>query len=418
MLWGITIVSAPYLQAAEEDAHFFGDFFTSVEWHGYGELRAGCRTRKDPHEKSISVMESRLQSDLSAYNEWADFKYKADVWLDGVTEEGEYDTREAWIFSRPAAFLDIKIGRQILTWGTGDLVFLNDLFPKDWQSFFIGRDADYLKAPSDAAKVSVFTDGVNMDLIYTPQFDSDRYVNGTYLSYWTDARRGRAGQDERVSADKPDRWFRDDEMALRLYRNIHNYEYALYGYWGFWKKPAGQSVSGTATFPRLNVYGASVRGQVGAGIGNMELAWYLSADDCSGSDPLIDNSEMRYLIGYSQEIGKDFTASLQYYAEHMLDYDDYREHPVDGASCRDRFRQVITLQLTRLLMNQNLELSLSSYYSPSDQDAYLRPKVHYKYSDRLSLEAGANVFVGEHPHTFFAQFEDNTNIYTAVRYDF
>ncbi|MFW6031595.1 MAG: hypothetical protein ACOC9T_03300, partial [Myxococcota bacterium] len=32
--------------------------------------------------------------------------------------------------------------------GTGDLVFLNDLFPKDWRSFLLGRDLDYLKAPS------------------------------------------------------------------------------------------------------------------------------------------------------------------------------------------------------------------------------------------------------------------------------
>jgi hypothetical protein len=85
---------------------------------------------------------------------------------------------------------------------------------------------------------------------------------------------------------------------------------------------------------------------------------------------------------------------------------------------RDRHRHVITLLLTRLLMNQNLELTLSSYYSPSDRDAYLRPHVLYKYSDRVTLETGANIFFGETPRTFFAQFEDNTNIYSAVRYSF
>ena len=129
-------------------------------------------------------MESRLQAELSTHTEWLEFKYKGDVWGDGITERGEYDTRETWVFLRPADFLDIKIGRQILTWGTGELVFLNDLFPKDWRSFFIGRDPEYLKAPSDAAKFSFFTGLANLDVVYTPRFDPDRFVTGEYLSYW------------------------------------------------------------------------------------------------------------------------------------------------------------------------------------------------------------------------------------------
>jgi hypothetical protein len=46
------------------------------------------------------------------------------------------------------------------------------------------------------------------------------------------------------------------------------------------------------------------------------------------------------------------------------------------------------------------------------------PKVQYKATDNLLLEAGSNIFFGDHPHTFFAQFENNTSIYTAVRYSF
>ena len=182
------------------------------------------------------------------------------MWGDGVTEKGEYDTREAWIFTRPTDFLDIKIGRQVLTWGTGDLVFLNDLFPKDWQSYFIGRDKEYLKAPSGAAKISFFTDPANIDVVYTPKFDSDRFITGRYVSYWNGSRERLAGRDEMVTSDTPDQWFKDDEIAVRIYRNIRNYELAIYGYWGFWKRPGGQTPSGTAIFPKLNVYGARCAG--------------------------------------------------------------------------------------------------------------------------------------------------------------
>ena len=79
---------------------------------------------------------------------------------------------------------------------------------------------------------------------------------------------------------------------------------------------------------------------------------------------------------------------------------------------------MVTLRLTKRLLNQNLKLSLFVYYSPSDRDAHFRPKVHYKISDYWSAEVGGNVFVGRHDHTFFGQFEKNTNAYVGVRWSF
>ncbi len=416
-LFIVLMFPVPPVHAAEAYKNPFLDQLPPLEIHGFLELRAGCRMQNDPYEKDASVMEVRLQAELFTYTDWAEFKYKGDVWGDGVTEEGKYDTREAWMFSRPFDFMDIKIGRQVLTWGTGDLVFLNDMFPKDWQSYFIGRDKEYLKAPSDAAKVSLFAGPINIDVVYTPRFDADRYITGEYVSYWND-RLGRcAGRDAIVTADRPDHWFRDEEIAVRIYQNISNYELALYGYHGFWKRPGGQTPSGVDIFPDLNVYGFSARGQIGPGIGNIEYAYYQSVDDESGSNPLVNNSEMRYLVGYTQDLARDFNASLQYYIEYMLDYSNYMTH-LSGGPARDHDRHVITLQLTKLLMNQNLELSLSSYYSPSDRDAYLRPNIRYKYTDKITLVTGANIFSGEESHTFWGQFENNTNIYTAIRYSF
>ena len=413
----VTVLGVQYSHATEETKPSVFEQFSPPEIHGFYEVRAGYRTRKDPYEKDMSIMETRLQLDVSTYNDWADFKLKGDFYGDMITEQGDFDMREAWFFTRPTDFMDVKIGRQILTWGTGDLLFLNDLFPKDWQSFFIGRDTDYLKAPSDAAKFSFFSDIANVDVVYTPQFDSDRYITGEYISYWNGNLGRHAGRDAIVHTDKPDRWFQDDEIAVRVYKNVSNYELALYGYRGFWKSPGGQTPTGQAIFPDLSVYGASARGQIGKGIGNIELAYYQSDDDENGSDPLVNNSEMRYLVGYSQEIGRDFTAGMQYYLEQMLDYGAYKDNLPAGPA-RDRDRHVVTLRLTKLLMNQNLRLSVFGYYSPSDKDAYLRPNIHYKASDNLALEAGANVFFGDYPNTFFAQFENNTNIYTAIRYSF
>jgi len=392
-----------------------------TEYHGFYELRGGYRLQNDPYEKDMSIMEGRYQFDLFSFRDWGDIKVKGDFYGDLVEEQGVFDLREANIFTRPTDTMDLKFGRQVLTWGTGDLLFINDLFPKDWQSFFIGRDVEYLKAPSDAVKVSLFSDEINLDVTYTPEFDSDRFISGERLSYWNPlADGGRlAGEDRTLSVERRREFFEEDEVALRLYRNISNYELAFYGYWGYWKSPGGfNETMDAAVFPELYVYGTSLRGTVGKGIGNIEIGYYDSVDDRGGDDFLINNSEMRYLLGYTQEIGMDFTAGVQYYVEQMLDYGSYENALPAGMPTRDEFRHVTTLRLTKLLMNQNLTLSLFTYYSPSDEDVYMRPIANYKASDRLSLELGSNIFFGDDDYTFFNQFQNNTNLYTAVRYSF
>jgi len=414
-------VTLPTTAVASDEETDSGKSFLSdlpIEKHGFYEMRGGYRLQNDKYEKDMSIMENRFQLDLFSYLDWGDFKFKGDFIGDLVTEQGHFDLREINIFARPLDFMDVKVGRQILTWGTGDLVFINDMFPKDWQSFFIGRDTEYLKAPSDAAKISLFSDRVNIDIVYTPKFDPDRFINGQRISYWNQNLFRLAGQDAIVHTNRPDRWFRDSEFAARLYKNIKNYELALYGYHGYWKSPAGQDVTmSQALFPDLNVYGASARGAVGKGIGNLEIGYYESADDRSGNNPFINNSEMRYLAGYTQEIGRDFTMGLQYYVEQMLNFTRYRRNRMSGPS-RDQYRHLITLRLTKLLMNQNLRCSLFTYYSPSDKDVYMRPNINYKVNDNMAIEFGSNIFFGDYPNTFFGQFRKNTNVYTGLRYSF
>jgi hypothetical protein len=398
------------------------------ELSGFWEARLGTRTQEDRYEKDVSIGETRVQLRTERYWENITAKVTADLLYDPVLdchtvylEEGRgfIDLREANLVLTPANFMDVKAGRQILTWGTGDLIFINDLFPKDWNSFFIGRNKEYLKAPSDAVKVSVFSDLANLNVVYTPRFDSDRFIDGRRVSYHNSALGRLAGRDAIVQVDRPEDWLKDDEIAVRLYPNMEGYELAAYAYRGFWKSPAGTDpLSGKATFPSLSVYGASVRGGILKGIGTVEFGYYDSEDDRSGDDPLIHNSEFRFLVGYEQEVAKDFTVGVQYYLEHMMEHDDYRRTLAAGIPRADENRHVFTMRLTRLLMNQNLKLSLFTYYSPSDSDAYLRPNIQYRIGDHWAAEIGGNVFIGEDDHTFFGQFQKNSNVYGGVRYSF
>lgn len=390
------------------------------DWlHGYWETRAGIRTQQDPEQPSdASIAEMRLQLETKRSWERAIFEFRGDVYTDAIREDAEFDLRQLRLSFTPIKQIDIRIGRQPLTWGTGDLLFINDLFPKDWQSFFLGRDVEYLKAPSDAVRIGWFPGPVNVDVVYTPQFDPDRFIRGDRISYYNPLF-GPSGKDRPVNAGVPDRWFTDDEKALRIYRKFGTYEYALYGYSGFWKSPAGQRLFPfEVTFPRLNVYGASARGPLGKGILSIEVGYYDSREDKSGGKIHVNNSEFRFLIGYEQELAKEFTGGIQYYVEHMMDYDAYRSTIFKFLASRDENRHVVTLRLTKLLMSQDLTLSLFTYYSPSDQDAYFRPHAEYKVNNHWTVSAGGNFFLGESNRTFFGQFENNSNVYAAARYSF
>jgi hypothetical protein len=403
-------------------------FYFPFDLNGFWEIREGTRTQNDPYQKDSSLGETRLQLEMQKNIKNYLITIISDFIYDHVydhhtvhLEEGDgfIDLREINILFEPLEFMDIKLGRQILTWGTGDMLFLNDLFPKDWKSFFIGRDVEYLKAPSDTLKMGLFTKVIDIDIVYTPRFDPDRFIEGKRISYWNNSIGRLAGRDKEVAVIKPDEWFDDSEVALRFSRNIKGYELSVYYYYGFWKSPEGLDLTtGKAIFPDLSVYGASIRGNCYNGIGNLEFAYYSSLDDQNGNNPFIKNSEFRSLIGYEQEIAHDFTLGFQYYLEYMMDYHAYVRTFPNSSIKVDKDRHVITLRLTKVLMNQNLTLSIFSYYSPSDQDAYLRPRIHYKIDDHWSVEAGGNIFFGEEEYTFFGQLENNSNLYMGLRYSF
>ena len=394
---------------------------------GFVEARGGTWLHTNGDQRDGSVGEQRAQVGLEAVTDGWTARLTLDVISDAVAREqridlerglGFIDLREANVSFSPTDTIDVRLGRQVLTWGTGDLVFINDLFPKDYPSFFLGRDVEYLKAPSDALRVSAFHEFANVDVVYTPNFDPDRSIDGSRVSYYSPALDAVVGNSAIVASDRPSSWFDDDEWAVRIHRRFDATEVALYGYLGRWKSPVGfDPAANRAIHPRLAVTGASVRRPVVGGIGNVEVGFYDSLDDRDGDDPNIPNGQLRGLIGFEREIGTDRTLGVQASLEHRLDHSAYRRALPSGQPRGDRDRVVLTARLTQLLLAQNLELSLFAFVSPTDDDAYLRPRASYAIDDHWSVEVGGNVFLGRDT-TFFGQFEESSNVYFAVRYGF
>ncbi|SRR6056297_164278 len=395
---------------------------------GFWDVRAGVRLREDPNQRATSLGETRLQLSRDRYAGDAVFRVTADLVYDNVADShklqpeqgrGWLDLREMYVGSPLGDSLDARVGRQVLTWGVGDLLFLNDLFPKDWNSFFSGRDVEYLKAPSDAVRIAYFGQAFNLDVVYTPKFDPDRFIDNRRLSFF-DPRVGRVvGRDVVFKPQRPSDWFGDDEWAFRLHRIIGGWELAGYGYRGFWKSPEGfDPASGQPLFPRLAAWGGSIRGPVHTGILSAETSWYRSRDDLSGKNPFLPNSQFRFLLGYEQEVVSNFTIGGQYYLERTLDFDALQANQPPDFPAPDENRHLFTLRATVLTHSQNVTWSLFTFASPSDDDAYIRGSWEWKATDSWALSAGFNLFEGRSRETFFGQFESNSNVYAGLRYGF
>jgi len=344
--------------------------------------------------------------------------FKGDVFHDAVANRFDGTVREGYL-DYSQAWLDFRLGRQIVTWGVGDLLFINDVFPKDWNAFFSGRPLEYLKLGVDAAKLHVATPALNAELVVIPFFRPDNLPSADRFSFFD------------PFAELPHRTLREPastagnvEFALRLYRRIFGSDASLYAYRGYWRQPSFRPDQFPSPaqlrgfYPRLRVYGASAQRNVGAGLLSLEAGYYDSKDDRSGADPAIPNSQFRTLVGYQRQLASELTIGGQYYTESLMDYETYKASVLAEFPRQDRTRHLLTLRLTQFLKYQTWKLSLFTFYSPSDQDLLLIPEAWHALSDRLSVAVGGTVFGGQRPDTFFGQFDRNDNVYIVVRFDF
>lgn len=397
--------------------------------HGFAEFAYGPKVNDDNTKRDdFNLFEQRLQLKTKYLFEGNGFltrkdsslNFKGDFTVDEYfSGKTDFDLRE-WDFSTtPYGWLDLKAGRQILTWGTGDYLFVNDLFPKDYVSFFIGRDDEYLKKSSDALKMSFYPRPANIDFVIS-RFEPNTTSKGDRLSFFDSFQGGIAGVNSDRDLLEPPLQLSNLEYALRIYRNFESNECAFYYFRGFDKNPTSykDEAARQLFYPRLDVYGTSLRGPALAGIGNMELGYYNSREDSEGSNRLIANSLFKVLTGYEKDFGNDFKVGFQYLYEQTLNYDNYSENLLPTDFIFDESRHLLTQRITKLYKNQTIAVSLFNFYSPSSKDGYVRPTVSYNISDQWRATLGANLPWGEDDLTEFGQMKRNKNVYVRFRYSF
>ena len=370
-------------------------------------------TGQNPDGRHYKWLEERAQLKLDATEgDWR-LLAKGDLAYDHLGRQDESELREGYI-DYAGDNWDLRLGRQIITWGLGDLVFVNDFFPKDHEALFAGRPLEYLKRGVDALKLGAYPGFASFELVLAPDFRESRIP---------DANRFRLYDPMPAVVNRETVKPGQGEVGLRAYRDITGYDAALYLYRGFHHTPSMRPDSMTAPtkityfYPGLAIYGASLSGRAGEGVLSLEAAYYDSREDRAGSDFAVPNSQTRLLAGYQIQPMEDVSLGFQYYAEIMHKYDAYLAALPAGFPADKRWSHTVTARLTQFFLHQTLRLSAYTSYNTGNGDHFVNPELRYSFTDKVWGAAGANLFGGK-PWGQFGQLARDDNVYLQVRYEF
>jgi len=394
-------------------------FASDVSLHGFIQGNYSLNTAGDnPDGKNFKWSEERIQVKVEAAADPLRLFIKGDTFHDNIDKHSMLELREGYADYTSEKW-DARIGRQVITWGVGDLLFINDIFPKDYEAFFSGRPLEYLKKGVDGAKVGVYPGFVSVEFFTVPYFEPNKYPDSK--RFWLfDPMSGITNRE----TQNPYTDLHKAETALRIYRDMTGFDTSLYYYHGYSRQPSMMPdnllapTKLTLFYPALSVYGASLQGRALDGVLSLEGGYYDSRQDKNGANPMIPNSQTRYLFGYQRQLWEDFIIGLQYYGEYMRDYSAYVQNLPAGFPQERRLHQIASLRLTQFLIHQTLRLSFFAFSGLSDGDYLMNPEAKYNLTDAVWLAVGGNIFGGGKPWSQFGQLVKDDNVYTQMRYEF
>ncbi len=408
------------LLATSTSAEVYIDGFSEVTHALRVERNVALDGGKSFQNRDYPRGDARTQLRLSGSSDREEFFIRMDFLSDyALKKDVSIEIREAYLKLYVAKWMDVKVGRQVATWGTGDLVFVNDLFAKDWVAFFTGQELSYLKRPQDLARLSFFKGGTTFEFLVAPNYTMDNLPTGERLSTFNPFLGRTVGAIDAPGVVEPANTLGNAELFARISGYRGSAEWALYAYRGFYGQPLGATADTMLFAPRMSSIGASLRSSVKGVLVNLEGALYNSESDSKGTNPSLPNTSIRGLFGAEKSLGNDLSVSGQWIGDLITDYDAFAAAFVNnGGSVPDELRHTVTIRISKLLWYQTLKLSFFGFWGISDEDYYLRPSLEYTFSDNLKISLGANWIDGDQANTMFGQFQDNSNAYLRMRRSF
>ena len=383
------------------------------------------------HPYPFDRLGSRVQLRLTgSLGEQAAFYSALDFNYDAVHTSGAYDADRADGLSiYPVEtyvdlffkYLDLRLGQQFIFWGKADWVNPTDNI-NPWDYVNISAEIEDYRLPVTAAKANIYSDWVNLELVWLPRFQAHRiplHLPQTMAGIPV----------EQLPVKMPENRLDNSQFGVKADFNSFNVDYSLSYFSGYDKNPtirmAFDPVQGqftrTIEYDRYQVFGADFITTFNQWAVKGEGAYYLTKDT-DGRDIFLQNPHIKYVLGVDYLPTTDLTLNLQYIEDILLQFDETYEEQTR----RQLGMPLSTMpqQHTRSLsgrvqyqLSDFTSLQLISVYNLKDDDYFVLPILNYGFADGINIYAGATVFGGPEQSTF-GRSKDYSRAFMEVKYSF
>jgi len=352
-------------------------------------------------------------------------------------------------------YLDIRIGKQQVVWGTADGVKILDIVnPIDMREFNLelsrGHDAD-VRIPLWMLKVE-YAPTVNgtLQFLFIPDFESN-FLAPARTPYAVRAKN--AGKDRLdvlrdmgaevvIKRKKPGRSLENARIGVRWLDVIGGFEYTLNYLHGYSHqmsrhfigiKPLGLPfIPGAVAnfedrYAQTETFGASfskaiTKGPLRGYNFRGEFAYVKNHDNGYGKkDDQIGVGEVdqyNYVLGVDKYYWTNWLFSFQFIQYWLENKKEHGEHYLFGATSDilDQCETILSLSVSTDFMHERLRPLVRVYWG-DDNDWQINPRVEYELRDYLILAWGMNVFSG-HSSQLFGEFRNRDTMYFEVKLGF
>ncbi len=323
------------------------------------------------------------------------------------------ELREAYVDYTSGSW-GIRAGRQIITWGQADGIWITDLLSPSDYTEFLARDFDDIRIPVNSAKLKFFKNNFSNELVYVTTFEP--FILAKQGSPW--AFTGGIPQNiptTLVTGTEPAKDLRNGEIANRTTFYTSGIDFSIVGLYTWNKLPTFQilpSDSGIQVTPhyyRLPVAGFDFTKMLGTFVFRGEFATYFNEFYQSNQNVnMVKRNSINCFIGADWMPGNDWMFSMQIYNKSILKYT--KDIQADDKTF------LSSLLITKKLFRNTLSLSALAFYDIDSETMFSRSSAEYSLSDNIKLTIGFDGFNGN--KGLYGQFHNNDEVWFKAKYSF
>ncbi len=396
-------------------------FAQNVDFSGYVRNYSGMLVGNGSND--FIILQNTFNLNFESRFDNSYFKVNPMIYHD-YSDSLTFRLREAYMDLYFESF-DFRAGIQQIVWGKADGVFITDIVsPKDLFQFLL-PEFDEIRIGVTGAKFDYYIGDNTFEVVWLPVFTPTKFADpgsawSVQPTFPTEPTYDYSKLDVTPSLE-------NSELFLKYSALTTYIDFEFMGGYMWDDDPTvftsfvpngsgGMDLLITPEHQRLSLAGGSFSTTLGPFVFRGEAAYYFGKY-FNTITPQIDRGVIQkdyihYMVGLDFTLW-DITFSSQFIQKAIMDYEDViKPNPF----FKDQYNNMMTFLARYSMLNETLDLELFTYYDFEYDDALVRPRILYDFSDSINLQFGVNIFTGTEGQ--FGQFNENDMVYGKIIYSF